>query len=433
MLSFAGFAMIALFLGLIMTRRLSALVALALIPVLFGLVIDPAGLGEMMREGLVKLAPTGAMLMFGILFFSIMTDAGLFDPLISRVLRVARGDPLKILVGTAVIGTSVALDGDGATTYVICVTALLPIYRAIGLRPQYMATLLLMSIGIMNILPWGGPTARAASAMHVDVADVFVPLIPAMAVGFGYLLIVATLFGLRERRRVGVLSPDQEAALEHDMEEAPAYRRPKLMPVNLALTGGLLAGLITGILPLPILFILATALALAINYPTLAEQRERIQAHSYNIVSVVGLIFAAAIFTGVLSGTGMDDAMSQSLLAIMPDSLGPYMAPATALFSAAATYAVTNDAFYFGMLPILASTAEVYGISGVEMARASLIGQPIHLLSPLVASTYLLVNLVGVEYGDNQRASILWVAGLVLAMLAGALAFGIIPLAGAIA
>ncbi|MDQ7262637.1 citrate:proton symporter [Paracoccus sp. PS-1] len=433
MLSFAGFAMIALFLGLIMTRRLSALVALALIPVLFGLVIDPAGLGEMMREGLVKLAPTGAMLMFGILFFSIMTDAGLFDPLISRVLRVARGDPLKILVGTAVIGTSVALDGDGATTYVICVTALLPIYRAIGLRPQYMATLLLMSIGIMNILPWGGPTARAASAMHVDVADVFVPLIPAMAVGFGYLLIVATLFGLRERRRVGVLSPDREAALEHDMEEAPAYRRPKLMPVNLALTGGLLAGLITGILPLPILFILATALALAINYPTLAEQRERIQAHSYNIVSVVGLIFAAAIFTGVLSGTGMDDAMSQSLLAIMPDSLGPYMAPATALFSAAATYAVTNDAFYFGMLPILASTAEVYGISGVEMARASLIGQPIHLLSPLVASTYLLVNLVGVEYGDNQRASILWVAGLVLAMLAGALAFGIIPLAGAIA
>ncbi|WP_423206626.1 citrate transporter [Paracoccus yeei] len=433
MLSLAGFAMIALFLALIMTGRLSALVALALIPVGFGLFIDPAGLGDMMRDGLVKLAPTGAMLMFGILFFSIMTDAGLFDPLISRVLRLAKGDPLKILVGTAVIGTGVALDGDGATTYVICVTALLPIYKAIGLRPQYMATLLLMSIGIMNILPWGGPTARAASAMHVDVSDVFVPMIPAMAVGFGYLLMVATVFGLRERRRVGVLSPDQEAALEHDMEEAPACRRPKLMPFNVALTGALLVGLITGILPLPILFILATALALAVNYPSLAEQRERLEAHSYNVVSVVGLIFAAAIFTGVLSGTGMDDAMSQSLLSIMPDSLGPYMAPATALFSAAATYAVTNDAFYFGMLPILASTAEVYGISGVEMARASLIGQPIHLLSPLVASTYLLVNLVGVEYGDNQRASILWVAGLVLAMLVGALAFGVIPLAGATA
>lgn len=432
MLSLAGFSMIALFLALIMTGRLSALVALALIPALFGLVLDPGGLGEMMRDGLVKLAPTGAMLMFGILFFSIMTDAGLFDPLIQRVLKIAKGDPLKILVGTAVLGTAVALDGDGATTYVIVVTALLPIYKAIGLRPQYMATVLLMSIGIMNIVPWGGPTARAASAMHVDVADVFVPLIPAMMIGFAYQLAVATIFGLRERRRVGILTASQESALEHSMDEPPEYRRPKLLLFNIALTIALLVGLVIGVLPLPILFILATAVALAVNYPKLADQRERIAAHSFNIVSVIGLIFAAAIFTGVLAGTGMDDAMSQSLLSIMPDSVGPYMAPATALFSAIATYAVTNDAFYFGMLPILASTAEVYGISGVEMARASLIGQPIHLLSPLVASTYLLVNLVGVEYGDNQRASILWVAGLVLAMLAGALMFGVIPLTGTV-
>ncbi|MDB6455186.1 CitMHS family transporter [Falsirhodobacter sp. 20TX0035] len=431
MLSLGGFAMIGVFLTLIMTGRLSALVALALVPTAFGLLIDPAGLGDMMRDGLVMLAPTGAMLMFGILFFSIMTDAGLFDPLISRVLRIAKGDPLKILVGTAVIGTSVALDGDGATTYVICVSALLPIYRAIGLSPQYMATLLLMAIGIMNILPWGGPTARAAAAMHVEAADVFVPLIPAMAAGFAYLLVVATIFGLRERRRLGVLGAQEEAELEQHMEEAPDCRRPKLFWFNVGLTVALLAGLITGILPLPILFILATAVALLVNYPSLIDQRDRIAAHSYNVVSVVGLIFAASIFTGVLAGTGMDDAMSKSLLNIMPDNLGPYMAPVTALFSAVATYAVTNDAFYFGMLPILASTAEAYGITGVEMARASLIGQPVHLLSPLVASTYLLVNLVGVDYGDNQRASILWVVGLVFAMLAGALAFGIIPLTGA--
>ncbi|WP_435166771.1 CitMHS family transporter [Falsirhodobacter sp. 1013] len=430
MLSFGGFAMIRVFLTLIMTGRLSALVALALVPAAFGLLIDPAGLGDMMRDGLVMLAPTGAMLMFGILFFSIMTDAGVFDPLISRVLRIAKGDPLKILVGTAVIGTSVALDGDGATTYVICVSALLPIYRAIGLSPRYMATLLLMSIGIMNILPWGGPTARAAAAMHVEAAEVFVPLIPAMAVGFACLLVVATIFGLRERRRLGVLGPQEEAELEQHTEEAPDCRRPKLCWFNVGLTVALLAGLITGILPLPILFILATAVALLVNYPSLIDQRDRIAAHSYNVVSVVGLIFAASIFTGVLAGTGMDDAMSKSLLNIMPDNLGPYMAAVTALSSAVATYAATNDALYFGVLPILASTAEAYGITGAEMARASLIGQPVRLLSPLVASTYLLVNLVGVDYRDNQRASILWVVGLV-AMLAGVLVFGIIPLAGA--
>jgi CitMHS family citrate-Mg2+:H+ or citrate-Ca2+:H+ symporter len=146
------------------------------------------------------------------------------------------------------------------------------------------------------------------------------------------------------------------------------------------------------------------------------------------VLAVVSLIFAAGIFTGILSGTGMLKAMSDGLLTIMPAWLGPYMAPATALLSAPATYMLSNDAFYFGVLPILAETASAYGITTAQMARASLIGQPIHLLSPLVASTYLLVALLDINYGDNQKASIFWVFGLVLAMLAGSLAFGIIPL-----
>lgn len=430
MLTMMGFAMIAVFMTMVITRGMSALAALVIVPIIFGLLIDAPGLGKMMADGLTKLAPTGAMLMFGILYFSIMTDAGLFDPLIRTVVRVAGGDPLKILIGTAVMGTAVALDGDGATTYVICVAALLPIYKRLGLSLQYMATLLLMSIGIMNILPWGGPTARAAAAMHLDVADVFVPMIPAMAVGFVYLLGVATLFGLRERRRVGILTQEKFAAVEAQLAETPAHRRPRMMPLNVILTVALLVALVWGILPLPILFIAATAIAVTINYPSLAEQKERIAAHAYNVLAVVTLIFAAGIFTGIMAGTGMIDAMSNSLLAVMPDNIGPFMAPATAVLSAIATYLVTNDAFYFGVLPILSHSAEAYGITGAEMARASLLGQPVHLLSPLVASTYLLVSLLDIDYGDNQRRSILWVIGLAVAMLAGALLFGVIPLNG---
>ncbi|WP_313392171.1 citrate:proton symporter [Sphingobium yanoikuyae] len=430
MLTLLGFAMIAVFMTAVITRRMSALAALVIIPIIFGLFVDASGIGKMMIDGLTKLAPTGAMLMFGILYFSIMTDAGLFDPLIRGVVKLAGGDPVKILIGTAVIGTGVALDGDGATTYVICVAALLPIYKRLGLSLQYMATLLLMSIGIMNILPWGGPTARAAASMHLDVADVFVPLIPAMVAGFVYQIGVATIFGMRERRRVGVLSAEKFAAIEQELADVPAYRRPRMMPVNLALTVALLVALVWGVLPLPILFIAATAIAMTLNYPSLAEQKERIAAHAYNVLAVVTLIFAAGIFTGIMSGTGMIDAMSRSLIGIMPDQLGPFMAPATAVLSAIATYLVTNDAFYFGVLPILAHTAEAYGITAAEMARASLLGQPVHLLSPLVASTYLLVSLLDIDYGDNQRRSILWVVGLALVMLLAALAFGIVPFVG---
>lgn len=424
-----GYGMVVCFMVLIMTKRMSALVALALVPIVFGLVVaSPDAVGKMMIDGVTKLAPTGVMLTFGILYFSVMSDAGLFDPLVRRVVRFVKGDPLKLLVGTAVMGTAVALDGDGATTYVICAAALLPIYQRLGVKLQYMATVLLMSIGIMNIVPWGGPTARAAAAMHIDVSEVFIPLIPVMLVGFAYQMGVAALFGLRERRRLGVLRcPQEVASPAHAADESPPWRRPRMMLPNLLLTIALLFCLVKGVLPLPVLFLIATALALMLNYPQLKEQQERLAAHASNVLAVVSLIFAAGIFTGILTGTGMLKAMSDGLLDIIPGWLGPYMAPVTALLSAPATYALTNDAFYFGVLPLLANTASAYGITAAEMARASLLGQPVHLLSPLVASTYLLVALLDLNYGDNQRASLLWVFGLVIAMVAGALLLGVIP------
>ncbi|MBP2511708.1 MULTISPECIES: CitMHS family transporter [Agrobacterium] len=433
MLTFLGYSMVATFMALIMTKRMTAMVALMVVPIVFGLIAGAGtDIGKMMMGGLVKLAPTAAMLFFGIIYFCIMTDAGLFDPLIRVVVKTAKGDPLRIIVGTAVMGTVVALDGDGATTYVICTAALLPVYRRLGIRLQYMATLVLMSIGIMNILPWGGPTARAASAMHLDVSEVFVPLILPMLTGFAYVLCVAFYFGVKERKRIGRISQRDIAAIEESLEQVPEFRRPQMLPLNLILTVVLIVALIQGLLPLPILFMVATAIALILNYPSVSEQKERLSEHAYNVLAVVSLIFAAGIFTGILNGTGMLDAMSKSLLYITPDAFGPYLAPFTAVLSGPATYAVTNDAFYFGVLPILAKTAAAYGITAAEMARASLVGQPLHLLSPLVASTYLLVALLDINYGENQRASILWVIGLMFAMLAGALIFGAIPLRGSI-
>lgn len=431
MLLALGYGMVLAFMLLIMTKRMSALVALALVPIVFGLfAASPHELGPMMIAGITKLAPTGVMLTFGILYFSIMTDAGMFDPLIRRIVKLVGSDPLKLLVGTAIMGTVVALDGDGATTYVICVTALLPIYRRLGVKLQYMATVLLLSIGIMNIVPWGGPTARAAAAMHLDVSDVFVPLIPVLLMGFLYQIGVAAFFGLRERRRLGQLTmPQGSAELLSEIGGSPDTRRPAMMVPNLLLTVALLYCLIKEVLPLPALFLVATAIALLLNYPKLKDQQERLSAHASNVLAVVGLIFAAGIFTGILSGTGMLKAMSDGLLNFMPAWMGPYMAPATALLSAPATYVLTNDAFYFGVLPILANTASTYGVTAAEMARASLLGQPIHLLSPLVASTYLLVAMLDIEYGDNQRASMLWVFGMVLVFVGAAVLFGVIPLA----
>ena len=445
LLTLLGFGMVITFMTLIMTKRLSPLVALILVPIIFALLGGfGAGIDKMMLDGIRKIAPTGVMLMFAILYFGVMIDAGLFDPIVGRILRAVKGDPLKIVVGTTVLALVISLDGDGSTTYMIVVAAMLPLYRRLKMNALSMTCLAMLASGVMNLTPWGGPTARAASALHVDAGDIFVPLVPEMGVAIVAILMLAFFLGLRERRRLGVLSLPDGASLHAGYDEdGPKnlpeievdhdLRRPRLLWVNAGLTLALMVSLVMGVLPLPVLFMIAFAIALIINYPNLAEQRRRVAQHAGNVLSVVSLIFAAGIFTGILSGTGMVEAMSRSLLAVIPDALGPYLAGITALVSLPFTFFMSNDAFYFGVLPILSEAAQGYGISPVEMARASLIGQPVHLLSPLVPSTYLLVGLAGVEFGDHQRYSLKWATMVCLVMLAAALAFGLFPLVGAVA
>lgn len=421
MLALLGFAMVTTFIILIMTKRLSPQVALILIPILFGLMAGASSeIGKMMVDGVKEIAPTGVMLIFGILYFGIMIDVGLFDPLVTWILQLAKGDPLKIIIGTAILTLLVSLDGDGATTYMIVIAAMLPLYKRLGINPLILTAVIMLSGGIMNILPWGGPTARAMSALKLDTSEIFTPIIPSMIAGIVWVLCVAYYFGKKERKRLGIT--------DLTLPDGNGNKRPKLLVVNLLLTISLMVSLVMNLLPLIILFMLALAFALLINYPKLEDQRVRLAAHAGNALSVGSMVFAAGIFTGILLGTKMLDAMGQSFLHIIPDSLGPNMAVVTALTSMPFTFFMSNDAYYFGILPITAEAASHFMISAAEIGRASLLGQPVHLLSPLVPSTYLLVGLAGVDFGDHQRYTIKWAIGTVIVMILASLLTGVIRL-----
>jgi CitMHS family citrate-Mg2+:H+ or citrate-Ca2+:H+ symporter len=286
--------------------------------------------------------------------------------------------------------------------------------------------------GVMNITPWGGPTARAMSALKLDASQLFTPLIPGMIIAACWVILAAYIIGRMERKRLGIgkvrqggLDLQTFGRLAADTE-LPEYKRPRLIWVNLALTVALMIALIADFMPLTILFMVAFALALMINYPSLDEQKARISAHAGNALSVAAMVFAAGIFTGILSGTKMVDAMAHTLVNMVPESLGPHLPIITAITSMPLTFFMSNDAYYFGILPLLTHAAGVYGIDSAQMGMASLLGQPVHLLSPLVPSTYLLVGLAGVNFGDHQRYTLKWAIGSTLVMLATALIIGVI-------
>ncbi|MEV5806991.1 CitMHS family transporter [Streptomyces parvulus] len=483
MLTILGFAMIATFLVLIMMKKMSPIAALVLIPALFCVFVGKgAHLGDYVIDGVSSLAPTAAMLMFAIVYFGVMIDVGLFDPIVRAILKFCKADPMRVVVGTALLAAIVSLDGDGSTTFMITVSAMYPLYKRLKMSLVVMTGVAAMANGVMNTLPWGGPTARAATALKVDATDIFVPMIPALAVGLLAVVALAYVLGLRERRRVGTLTLDQALVREREPEsetvlvgagsaagaKAGAGRggpggadrsqgsagsagsagsgaadeasdddfkgldpnrptlRPKLYWFNALLTVALLTAMIMELLPIPVLFLLGAALALTVNFPHIPDQKARIAAHADNVLNVSGMVFAAAVFTGVLTGTGMVDSMANWLVETIPEGMGPHMGLVTGLLSLPLTYFMSNDGFYFGVLPVLAEAGHAHGVSTLEIARASIVGQPLHMSSPLVPAVYVLVGMARVEFGDHTKFVVKWAVLTSLVILAAGILFGII-------
>lgn len=431
MLALLGLATIVAVLALIMSKRVSALVALIVVPVAASL-IGGFGLetGGFVLDGLRSLAPVVAMFVFAILFFGIVTDAGMFAPIIAAVLRAVGTRPLWVVVGTAFLALLVHLDGSGAVTFLIVVPAVLPLYEQLGMDRRVLACAAAMGAGVMNMVPWGGPTLRAAAALELPVTDLYLPLLPAQLVGIAFVLGSAAWLGRREERRLGAagrelgtLTFGREAA-----EEELRAAAPRNFAVNVALTVAVLGVMITGAVPPALMFMAGTALALLINFPDPREQRERVDAHAKGALMMASVLMAAAVFTGIMQGSGMLTAMAQSVAGLLPPESARHLPVALGIVAVPLSLLFDPDSFYFGVLPVLAEVSGTLGHATAPVAQGALLGQMTtgFPVSPLTPATFLLVGLAGVELGDHQKFTLpfLWAAGIV--MTVAALLFGIL-------
>lgn len=411
MLAILGFLTIALFLTLVISKKLSVLLALIIIPVFFAIIggFEPKAIGDMIVTGIKQVAPTGILLIFAVLYFALMIDAGLFDPIISGIIHLAKGDPLKITLGTALLTMIVHLDGDGTATFMITISALLPIYKRLGINKLILPCIVALSAGVMHLVPWSGTMARALQVMQTDAAGLLVPVLPSMAVGILWVLGVSWWLGKNERKRLGIIALDYKHADELT-DAQKLTRRPKLIVLNAILTISLIGSLVMAVLPPSALFIIGFSVAMLINYPSQAEQKKRLQEHASNVFFVSVMIFAAGVFSGILTGTKMIDAMAQALVTLIPAEHAGYLPALVGITSMPLSFVFTPDAYYFGVLPVLKEAAIHYGINPIEIGRAAILGQMTvgFPLSPLTASTFVLVGLSEVELSEHQKFTFKW-------------------------
>lgn len=443
MLSAVGFIMIALIIILLLKEKMSPVAVMILIPTLAAFVVGTgiSDLSTYVKDGMDSIKSNAFMFIFSILFFGIMSDVGVFDALVDKLSAWAASNPVKITVSTAIIAIIAHLDGSAAATLLITVPAMLPIYRRLGMRSQTLLTIIAVSIGVMNLLPWGGPTVRAATVIGMDPTDLWRKIIPIQILGVVLALSIAVILGLREKKyalastgvNVSTQATDQSTDKDNVKKELEA-RFKKLLPVNIILTIGIIGLLMANsVIDLPsyYVFMLGTVLAMIINYPNLKDQNGVIKKHAASALSIVATIMAAGVMVGIMEGTGMLDAMAQSIIGIVPQSLGKYIHVIFGILGAPIGMVVGTDAYFYGILPPLASVGEAFGIAQIDTAIAMLLGKNcILLLSPMVPATWLGLGLFDDEITirSHIKASIGWCYGMSLVMLLFGFVFGIIAI-----
>lgn len=445
MLALLGLCTIALLLAAILTKRMSPLVALVVIPVAAAL-IGGFGFdtGKFVLTGLQNLAGVVGMFVFAILFFGIVSDAGMLDPIIDRILATVGTRPTRIVPGTTLLALLIHLDGSGAVTFLITIPAMLPLYDRVGIDRRILACAASMAAGV-NFLPWTGPMIRASAALKLSIPEIFTPLVAVQAVGLVFIFAASYWLGLREERRLaqavsthvphalGAAATVEPAAGDRTLSEGErSLRRPGRFWVNIALTLTVLGTMVfmAEKVPPALMFMLGTALALLINYPDVDAQRQRIDAHAKAAILMASILLAAGVFTGIMQGTGMLKAMAQAAVTFVPPDMGRHIPFALGLVSMPLSMLFDPDSFYFGVLPVVAEVAQNLGVPPVQVAQGALLGQMTtgFPVSPLTPATFLVCGLTGIDLADHQKFTFPFLLAASVVMTFACAALGVFPI-----
>ncbi len=432
MAAIIGFAMIILIVFLLLKGKMDPIVVLAVVPTVAALLLGfgPQEIGGFIKDGIGTTTSNGILFIFSVIYFGVMSDTGMFDVIVNFLVKLAGNNVIAVTVATALIATIAHLDGTTATTVLITIPALYPVYKSMKIDTRILLCLTGACMGVMNLLPWGGPVARAATVLAMDANDLWHILIPIQIAGFIANIIVAVLLGMLAIKwgagagKGEVVEVDVKA-----QEEENALRRPKLLIFNLALTIILIAALSTDFITSYVAFLLALGVALAVNYPDQKLQNKLIKKHAPAALIISGTLFAAGAMVGVLDGTGMLTAMANALMGIIPTFLGKFIHIIFGIFALPLGLCVGTDAYFYGVMPLVMEVGETYGVASLSTAITMVIGKNLALMvSPLVPATFLAIGLTNTELKDHMKFSIpiYWVVSIIMVIIG--IILGIVPL-----
>lgn len=389
-------------------------------------------MGDFIGAGVKGVHSTAGLFIFSVLFFGIMTDAGMFDRIINALMKRVGNNIVGVALMTCVIAMIGHLDGGGASTFLITIPAMLPVYKRLKMRPQILLLICVTAMGVMNLLPWGGPTMRSATVLGIDANELWLQLLPMQAVGIVIAFATAFIWGNLEKKRIAALG---DAAAEEygeiSSEDLPEnigdLARPRLFAFNVALTLAVIVCLVFLKVPSYFVFMIGCAAALFVNYPGAKLQNKIIKSHAAPALMMASTILAAGVFLGVLEETEIMVHMANVLAAFIPQSMGRYLALIIGILSVPLTLMFCTDSYFFGLLPVLIGIGNEFGVDPAHIAITMVVCRNCAtFISPVVPATFLGIGLAGVEIKDHIKTCFLWIWGVSIVCLISGILLGVL-------
>ena len=392
-------------------------------------------MGDFIASGVSGVHSTAALFIFSVLFFGIMSDVGMFDRIINALMKKVGTNVVGVAVMTCVIAMIGHLDGGGASTFLITIPAMLPVYKRLKMRPTTLLLICVTAMGVMNLLPWGGPTMRSASVLNVDANVLWMQLMPMQGVGILIAFATAFFWGNVEKRRGAGINSTLVVDYGDMEEQADASNqnsdlaRPHLFWFNLILTLVVIVALIFLKIPSYCTFMIGCVIALFVNYPGAKLQNKIIKSHSAAGLMMASTILAAGVFLGVLEDSQIMNHMANVLASFIPASMGRFLPIIIGVLSVPLTLLFCTDSYFYGLLPVLIGMGDAFGVDPYHTAIAMVVCRNCAtFISPVVPATFLGVGLAGVEIKDHIKNSFFWIWGVSLVCLLSGLVLGVIVL-----
>lgn len=436
MIAIVGFITLFIIVILLMRGKSMPIAIFATIPIIAAVILgnSPKEIGELINSGLNSVWKTAVLFIFSVIYFGIMSDVGMFDVFVDKLISKAGNNVVLLTISTGIIAILGHLDGATATTCLITIPAMLPLYKKMNMRREIMLLIIGVAMGIMNLVPWGGPIVRVAAVLEMDVTELWHQILPFQILCLVITIAIAAICGIVEKKRLAKIknidtNRIDELEVGENIEVDDSLKRPKLTWFNLLLTLILIICLVFAILPSHILFMVALAIALIVNYPNMKEQRTRFKAHAGNALDMSATLLAAGVFIGVMNNTGMLDAMVKVILGFMPEAMGRYMNLIAGVFSLPVGAILGADTFYYGLFPILGEVGKNFGVQPLDVGIGILIGKNVGMIvSPLQPTTFLACGLAGLELKDHIKFSFKWLWLISIIMVIFAILMGLMKI-----